>query len=122
MGETIDMEWKGWESIECWTHYVAVNFVTLTLTFQGHILKNSQLTLKEREESIWCWTHYVSLNFDLPMTFTLDFQSQILRELYLTSAQKFVILHMLYEVVIGTPVAPFTKLQRLYCWSLGMDK
>ena len=34
-------------------------------------------------ESIKCWTHVVTFNFPSPMTFTLDFQGQILKMLYL---------------------------------------
>ena len=26
MGGSIDMEWKGCESIRCWTHYVILNY------------------------------------------------------------------------------------------------
>ena len=42
MGWPIDMEWKGCESIGCYTHFVTLNVpspMTLTLDFQGQILK-----------------------------------------------------------------------------------
>ena len=34
-------------------------------------------------ESIGCYTHFVTFNFPSPMTFTLDFQGQILKKSYL---------------------------------------
>ena len=40
MGWPIDMEWKGCESKECWTHVETLN---LTLDFHGQILKKSYL-------------------------------------------------------------------------------
>ena len=46
MGWPIDMERKGCESIGCYTHFVTFNFpspMTLTLDFQGQILKKSHL-------------------------------------------------------------------------------
>ena len=46
MERSIDMEWKGYESIGCSTHIVTVNIhltMTLTLDFQGQILKKSYL-------------------------------------------------------------------------------
>ena len=47
MGGPIDMEQKGFESIGCCTHIVTLNYesmtssMTLTLEFQGQILKKS---------------------------------------------------------------------------------
>ena len=46
MGWPIDMEWKGCESIGCYTHFVIstlTSTMTLTLDFQGQILKKSYL-------------------------------------------------------------------------------
>ena len=49
MGGPIDMERKGCESIGCYFHFVTFNFITwtstmtLTLDFQGQILKKSYL-------------------------------------------------------------------------------
>ena len=42
MGGPIDMEWKGCESIRCYTHFVTSTLtliMTLTLDFQGQNLK-----------------------------------------------------------------------------------
>ena len=42
MGRLIIMEWKECESIRCWTYYVTLS-ITLTLEFQGQILKKLYL-------------------------------------------------------------------------------
>ena len=94
MGWPIDMELKGCELVECWTHAV---------TFNGHITHDlylgfsrskfekvvSQewdgwLTWNERDVSWWDVTPTLWLWMSTsPMTLTLDFQGQILKMLYL---------------------------------------
>ena len=75
MGGEIDMEWKFYESIGCWTHYVTLNY-GLTLGFDlgflrlislnNHISRMWELIDMERKvcESIGCCTHCLTLNFD----------------------------------------------------------
>ena len=72
MGGSIDMEWKGCESIGCWTHYVILTF-NLThdfglrfsrLNFQIAIFRNGRINWPGMKGMwlIWCWTHYASLD------------------------------------------------------------
>ena len=64
--------------------------VTLTLFFQGQILKNcfwgmgGLIDIKVKGyESIGCWTHYMTLNFDLTHDLDLGFSRSIIKKLYL---------------------------------------
>ena len=84
MGWPIDMEWKGYESIKCWTHVVTFN-VHLThdldLGFSRSIIEKNHISWmgwpidKERKgcESIEYWTHIVTSNFDLTHDLDLGF-------------------------------------------------
>ena len=79
MAGPTDLEWKGWESIECWTHYVSLNFDLthdLDLGFSRSDFKiaifqawEGSLTLKVRDVRLCVdrsSTHYVVLkNFYL---------------------------------------------------------
>ena len=94
MGWPIDMELKGCESIECWTHVVTFN-VHLThdldLGFSRSDFENAvsqewegRLTWKERDVSRWNVGPMLWLSTcPSPMTLTLDFQGQILKKSYL---------------------------------------
>ena len=95
MEGSIDMERKGCESIGCYTHFVTFNvFLThdLDLGFsrKSHISGMGWPIDMELKgcESIECWTHAVTFNVHprvstSTMTFTLDFQGQILKKSYL---------------------------------------
>ena len=80
MGGLINMEWKGCESIGCWTHYVTLNY-DLHLGFSRSNVKKSSIIgirgLIDMEpkgcESIGCWTRVVTLNFDLTHDLDLGF-------------------------------------------------
>ena len=89
MGGQIDMEQKGFESTECWTHVVTFNvhlFHDLDLGFSRSNLK------KEWDGRLtWNWRDVSRLNVRLtlwlqtlnsPMTLTLDFQGKILKLLW----------------------------------------
>ena len=94
IGRPIDMELKGCESTECWTHGVTFN-VHLThdldLGFSRSNFENALshewegwLTWNERDASRWDVTPTLWLStFPSPMTLTLDFQGQILKKSYL---------------------------------------
>ena len=93
MGWLIDMELKGRESIECWTHVVTSN-VHLThdldLGFSRSNFENAvsqewdgRLTWNERDVSLKDVTPTLWLStLTSTMTLTLDFQGQILKKLY----------------------------------------
>ena len=96
MGWPIDMELKGRESIECWTHAVTFN-VHLThdlyLGFSRSKFEKvvsqewyGRLTWKERDVSRWDFTPTLWLSMSTsPMT--LDFQGQILKMPYLRNGR-----------------------------------
>ena len=81
MGCPIDMEWKGCESTECWTHVVTFNFdLTYDLDL-GFSTSNFERTScipgmggpidMERKgcESIRCYTNFVTFSYDLDLGF-----------------------------------------------------
>ena len=83
MGWPIDMERKGCEAIECWTHVVTFN-VHLThdldLDFQGQIFKKLYIGMwglldieQKGYESTGCYTYFCGLT---AMTMTSDFQGE----------------------------------------------
>ena len=98
-GWVIEMEWKGSESIRCWTHYVThfqAWIMTLTLDFQGQILKSciylewgGRLTWNDGlwvNTTIESWTHYVPLTFNITHDLGLGFSR--LKKIQITTTQK----------------------------------
>ena len=93
MGCPIDMERKGCESTECWTHVMTFSFsrtMTLTLNFQRQILellypRNGSVVRHETKEIWVCRVLYLICDFEL--TLTLDFQGQIVKMLYLRNGR-----------------------------------
>ena len=94
MGGPIDMEWKGCESIGCYTHFVTFNLDLnhdLDLGFSRSNFEkvvsqewDGRLTWNERGVSRFNVGHVLWLStFTSPMTFALDFQGQIFKMLYL---------------------------------------
>ena len=94
MGCPIDMERKGCELTECWTHVVTLNFdlthdLDLEFSMSNFKIAVSQewegrLTWNEKDmnreggiPSLWSWA----------MTLTLDFQGQTLKMLYLRNGR-----------------------------------
>ena len=79
MGLPINMDQKGWKSIECWTYVVTFN-VHLThdldLVFWKSRISGMGLpTDMERKgcESIECWVHVVTVNVHLTHDLDLGF-------------------------------------------------
>ena len=63
MGWPNDMQWKGCESIDCWTHYVILIF---DITHDPEPGIGRSIDTNEMDVSrIRCSTHYATLNFDL---------------------------------------------------------
>ena len=82
MGCPIDMEWKGCESTECWTHVMTFNFdLTYDLDLEFST-SNFEIAVSrpgmagpidmERKgyESIVCYTYFVTLSYDLDLGFS----------------------------------------------------
>ena len=93
MGWPMDMKQKGCESIDCGPMLWFSTFtspITLTLDFQGQILKMLYLRYgmkidmgRKGCESIGCYTHFVTFTFDFNHDLDLGFSSQILKKSYL---------------------------------------
>ena len=96
MGWPIDMELKGCESIECWTHVVTFNFhLTHDLDF-GFSRSNFEKVVSQEWVGRLTWNErdlsrqnvgpmlWLSM-FTSSMTLTLDFQGQILKKSYLSN-------------------------------------
>ena len=84
MGWSMDMERKGFESIECCTHVVTFNvhlFHDFDLRFSGSNFEKSRISgmgwpidMEQKGcESIEYWTHIVTSNFDLTLDLELWF-------------------------------------------------
>ena len=94
MGCPIDMEWKGCESTECWTHVMTFNFdlthdLDLEFSTSNFEIAVSQewqgrSTWNERDMSRW---GVIPTLWPWAMTLTLDFQGQILKMLYLRNGR-----------------------------------
>ena len=98
MGWPIDMEWKGCESIGCYTHFVTLNahFThDLDLRFSRSNFENAvsqewegRLTWNERDLSRQNVGPMLWLSmFTSSMTLTLDFQGQIMKKSYLRNGR-----------------------------------
>ena len=83
MGCPIDMEGKGCELTECWTHVVTFNF-DLTYDLDLEIsTSNFEIAVSQEWEGWLTWNER-----DMsPMTLTLDFQGQTLKMLYLRNGR-----------------------------------
>ena len=89
MGWPNDMERKGCEAIECWTHVVTFNvYLThdLDLDFQGQIFKKLYIGMwglldieQKGYESTGCYTYFCGLT---AMTMTSDFQGEFLKKIF----------------------------------------
>ena len=94
MGWPIDMERKGCESIECYTHFVTFNFdLNHDLDF-GFSRSNFEKVVSQEWDGRLAWYEKNVSRYNIgpmlwlstfgsPMTLTLDFQGQILKMLYL---------------------------------------
>ena len=74
LGGSVDMEWKEWELIGCWTHYVTLNCDLDKFWKKIHIPGIGwPIDMKRKEcECMGCWTYYVTLNFTLTHDHDLD--------------------------------------------------
>ena len=94
MGCQIDIERKGFESTECWTHVVTLNFdliqdLDLEFSTSNFSIAVSQewdgrSTWNERNMNRW---GVIPILYPWAMTLTLDFQGQILKMLYLRNGR-----------------------------------
>ena len=78
MGGPINMEWKGYEAIGCYTYYVTLSYDfdlwILKVKFQKSFIIGIRGWIDIKGcESIGCWTQVVSLNFYLTHDLDLGF-------------------------------------------------
>ena len=95
MGVLTDIDWKGCDSIGCWTNYVTLtfelthglNFGFSRSTFEIVALWNgwSDWCEIKRNKSVGFWVDYVTLNFDHTHDLELGFSKSIMKQLYLSN-------------------------------------
>ena len=79
-GRLINMEWKGYESIGCYTYYVTLSYDFNLGIWRSNFKKSSIIVIRvwidmkpKGCESIGCWTQVVTLNFVLTHDLDLGF-------------------------------------------------